>query len=149
MNPIMVIDLGGISDAKAKEIGLLDNSRYGVDDSLSLAGLLKDIGDAEQLAKFLPWSENDLNSIFSTVDIELDELALAEKVLTEPDGEPASARAPKTHTIMRFKVPLGDAEGIASLIARTQKRFGLTSSDDLTNAGDALVQLLQGAGAEE
>lgn len=146
---VPVFNVGAMSDARAKEIGLLDNSRYGVDDTLSLAGLLTEIGDADQLATFLPFSENDLKSIFASVSIDLDALSLAEKVLAEPEQEPASAKAPKTHTIMRFKVPLGDAENIAQAIARCQKRHGLTTSDDLTNAGDALVQLLLGGATNE
>jgi ParB-like chromosome segregation protein Spo0J len=149
LNPVPVFNLGAMSDAQAKEIGLLDNSRYGVDDSLELAELLKGLGDVDQLSSFLPWSENDLRSIFASVDIDVDELGLAEKVLEEPEAEPPSAKAPKTHTMMRFKVPLGDAERIAQLIARTQKRFGYTTADDLTNAGDALVHLLNGADTDE
>ena len=37
---------------------------------------------------------------------------------------------------------LGDAERLTALIAETQKIQGLTTSDELTNAGDALVHLL-------
>jgi hypothetical protein len=43
---------------------------------------------------------------------------------------------------MRFKISLGDAEAISALIEKIQKRHGLTASDELTNAGDALVHIL-------
>jgi hypothetical protein len=49
---------------------------------------------------------------------------------------------------MRFKVPLGDAEKITELIVKVKKRQNFTSSDDLTNAGDALVHQLFEHGRE-
>jgi hypothetical protein len=52
------------------------------------------------------------------------------------------AKTPRTHTIMRFKVALADAERITERIVAVKHEHGLTTSDDLTNAGDALVQIL-------
>lgn len=47
---IPVLNLGVISDAKAKKIGLVDNARYGVDDTISLAKVFEEIGvSPEQL----------------------------------------------------------------------------------------------------
>lgn len=141
---VPVMNLGPISDQEAKEISIADNSRYGIDDTLAFAELLKELGDTGTLQEFLPYTETDFADIFSSVDIALDDLDIEENFEKDEEDtsvEPA-AKAPKTHTIMRFKIPLRDAERITALIASTQKQHGLTDADELTNAGDALVQLL-------
>lgn len=140
---VPVMNVGRIDDKIAKEICLADNSRYGADDTIALAELLNDLGSPQELQSFLPYSDTDLSEIFASTDIALDELDIDEEVAaSDRNQEPASAKTPKTHTIMRFKVPLIDAERITDLIARTQKRHSYDSADELTNAGDALVHLL-------
>jgi len=142
---IPVFNLGFIDDQRAKEISLADNARYGVDDTVELADLLKSMGDLNELTDFLPYGETDFDTIFATTDIALDDLEIDEDFETTdaaPTGEPL-VKQPKTHTIMRFKVPLSDAERITALIAYTQKNQDMTQADALTNAGDALVHLLE------
>ena len=146
---IPIFNLGAIDDDKAKKIALADNARYGADDTIELAKLLESLGDAGDLQDFLPYSSADLSAIFSSVTIALDELDLPESYEEESAAPgPAPESAPKTHTIMRFKVPLGDAEKITELIVKVKKRQNFTSSDDLTNAGDALVHQLFEHGRE-
>lgn len=148
LKEIPVVNLGAIDDARAKEISVLDNSRYGSDDALAFAELLKGMGDAQELQSFLPHSDEDLTAIFSSIDIALDDLEIDGNFeasdVSDDAPEPPAARAPKTHTQMRFKVSLGDAERMTALIAKTMKAQGFTDNDDLTNAGDALVHLLIG-----
>lgn len=142
---VPIVNLGLIDDRRAKEIGVIDNARYGVDDTLSLGEILKDIG-IEDLQDFLPYGETDIAAIFSASDIALDDLEIDESFEkdAENNGEDAekSEKTAKTHTVMRFKLSLGDAERVTALIGRIQKDHGLTTSDDLTNAGDALMQIL-------
>lgn len=143
LEEVPIFNLGVVDDQRAKEIGLADNARYGVDDTIELARLLEEMGNADDLQQFLPYTETDIQSIFSSVNIALDDLDLDENFETpEKDPEPPTLKAPKTHTIMKFKVPLADAERLTALIAKTQKKFGYTASDEMTNAGDALVHLL-------
>lgn len=144
LTEIPIVNLGSIDDQKAKEIGLADNSRYGVDDTLGLAELMKGLGSVEQLSGFLPWTSNDIETMISSVTIDLDALSLTENIIADAEAEKSAPRTPKTHAIMRFKVPLGDHERIAAIIAKTQKEHGFMAADDLTNAGDALVHLLLG-----
>ncbi|QIG69059.1 putative partition ParB-like nuclease protein [Rhizobium phage RHph_N1_10] len=143
---IPVVNLGFIDDLKAKEIGIADNSRYGMDDQIAFAELIKGMGNAEQLKDFLPYTEHDFTDLFTTSEIDLDSLGLDENFEKEPEKdqgeEPVQPKAPKTHTIIRYKVSNRDAEDITALIERTMKDNGFTSSDELTNAGDALVHLL-------
>lgn len=145
---IPIMNLGPISDQEAKEILLADNARYGMDDTLALAEFLKDLGGSE-FQDFLPYTETDIADIFSSLDIALEDLEIEENFEndTANDTSPSEPKAPKTHTIMKFKVPLRDAERITAMIASTQKHHGLTDSDELTNAGDALVQILFETGA--
>jgi ParB-like chromosome segregation protein Spo0J len=148
LTEIPVVNLGRIDDRKAKEISIIDNARYGIDDTLSFSELLKELGNSDVLQTYLPYTETDFAEIFTSADISLEDLGLAENDsdTAEKDEEPKAAKAPKTHTIMRFKVGLADAEKLTALVASTQKKHGLTASDELTNAGDALIQLLFGAG---
>jgi len=142
---IPVFNLGFIDDKQAKEISLVDNARYGVDDTVELADLLKSMGDLADLQDFLPYGETDFDAIFATQDIALDDLEIDEDFEAADDTpvEEPLAKQPKTHTIMRFKVSLSDAERITALIASTQKDQDFDEADALTNAGDALVHLLK------
>lgn len=139
---VPVFNLGRISETKAKEIGLLDNARYGSDDAGELAELLKELGE-DDLTEFMPWSESDLDLMLSASSVDLDDLDVDESD-DEPADEPAETKAPKTHRIMRFKVAIGDDERVSDLIEKTKKRLGYTEADELTNAGDALIALLLG-----
>lgn len=144
LEEIPVVNLGEIDDARAKEISVIDNARYGIDDTLSFAELLKEMGGSDELQEFLPYTETDFAEIFSSADISLEDLEIEENFDREAENAPEekTPRPTKTHTIMRFKIGNRDAERITALVAQTQKAHGLTSSDELTNAGDALVELL-------
>jgi len=146
LDRVPIMNLGPISDKEAKEISLADNARYGADDTLELAKLLKDLGDLDEIQSYLPYADADLTSIFSASDIALDELELDDAFEgnkeKEPEPEIPAIKAAKTHTIMRFKVPLSDAERITEMVTRIQTAHGYTAGDQLTNAGDALVHLL-------
>lgn len=143
LKEVPVFSVGKIDDRRAKEIMLADNARYGADDTISLAELLSEIGEPEEIQQYLPWTEADLTQIFSSVDIALDELELADDFDDRAEKlEEKSSKAPKTHTILRFKVAIPDAERITDMVAKIQKSQGFTKEDELTNAGDALVHLL-------
>lgn len=137
---IQVVNLGRIDDKKAKEISLVDNGRYGADDTLQLAELLEQIGvGADELSSFMPYSESDFASIFSSVNISLDDLDLPDEA--EIPKTPAT-KPVQTHQVMRFKVPVDDVATITDLIERTMKEQKYTDEDSLSNAGNALVYLL-------
>lgn len=140
LKEVPVVNLGVTSDKKAKEIGLVDNGRYGADDTLQLAELLDELGvSSEELASFMPYSESDFASIFSSVSISLDDLDLPDEVETP---QAASPKAMQTHQVMRFKVPVDDVAKITGMVERTMKEQRYTDEDSLSNAGNALVHLL-------
>jgi len=139
---IPIINLGRISDQKAKEISLVDNGRYGSDDTLQLAELLESLGDTHELASFMPYSDADIASIFSSMSIELDSLDIPDEEETPDIPKPLPAQ---THVVMRFKIPVDDSEMVTKLIERVMKTQSFTESDSLTNAGDALVEICKKA----
>ncbi|MCG5512840.1 ParB/RepB/Spo0J family partition protein [Ectothiorhodospira shaposhnikovii] len=141
---VPILNLGKISDDKAKEIALIDNSRYGADDSQKLSEILSELGSPEELATFMPFSQVDFESIFSSTSIELEDLGI------EDDEEPTHIEFPtlpkiQTHQVMRFKVPSEDAARVSEVLERIMKTQGFTEQDSLTNAGDALVWLITNA----
>lgn len=136
---VPIINLGDIDDSKAKEIGLADNGRWGHDDAGLLADVLADL-DTVELSDFLPYTKKDFEAIFTASDVNLDDLNLDDEDddLLDLDDK----KAPPTHTIMRFKVPVLDAETLSARLKRVMEEQDFTSGDSLTNAGDALVYLL-------
>lgn len=140
LKEVPVVNLGRVDDKKAKEIGLVDNGRYGADDMLQLAELLEGLGEAADLATFLPYTDADIATIFSSVNISLDALDLP-----DDDSPPPIPREKpiQTHSIMRFKVPVEDVAMVTEVIERIMKTQKFTQEDSLTNAGHALVHLCQ------
>jgi hypothetical protein len=150
LTEIPVVNLGVIDDLQAKEIGIADNARYGVDDTIAFAELIKGMGNADELKDFLPYTEGDFDDLFASSSIDLDALDLEDGFDTEPEGEDEPEPLPKpvkTHAKMSFKVTLRDSESLTALIEKTKIVHGFTGEDDLTNAGDALVHLLLGSKA--
>lgn len=140
MKQIPVVNLGTISDKKAKEIGLVDNGRYGNDDSIGLAALLDELGSPDELAAFLPFTATDFESIFSSGNIALDDLDSLDDDDTAAPSAPTT-KAPQTHAIMRFKVPVGDVATVTEKIELVMKRQRFSDEDSLANAGNALVHI--------
>ena len=140
LEEVPIISLGKISDEKAKEIGLADNGRWGHDDAGKLAEILAEL-NLEEITMFLPYSDNDLSAIIATSEIDIEDLNLDDEDDVTLSDE---TKAPPTETIMRFKVPVRDAEAISEAVNRVMKEQGFDGSNALTNAGDALVFLLLG-----
>lgn len=141
METIDVYNLGLISDRKAKEISVIDNQHYGVEDSFGLGELLKEIGGNPE--EFLPFSEAELTQIFKNASIDLDSLELPDDVDLIPDYDPeeAQTRARVDHQVMRFKVPIADAERVQRTVEAVIKRQGLKDRDSMLAAGMALVHM--------
>jgi ParB-like chromosome segregation protein Spo0J len=146
LTEVPVVNLGKISEERAKEVMLVDNGRYGDDDALRLAELLSELGSVGEISSFMPYSDADLTAIFASTSIELDDLDI-------PDNEELPPTLPsekpmQTHQIMRFKVPIEDVATITAVIERVMRTQKYTDDDSLTNAGHALVHICS-KGAEE
>lgn len=139
-----VVNLGRIGDRQAKEIGLVDNGRYGEDDLLKLASVMEDIGGVEAV-EFLPFTDKDLASLFEISKIDLEDLDL-------PDGEDAKGDLPETprptvtHQFVKFKLPLADVESVTKLLDEIVKVKGYDKvNDSMEAAGLALVDMAKAA----
>lgn len=141
MATVPVVNLGKVPDKTAKEIGLVDNGRYGEDNSVELAQLLREL-DASEVATFMPFSDDELANIFAVETINLDDLTFDAENDTPTLAEIPDSPAIQTHQILRFKVPLDDAHRVYEVIERVMKEQGFTKEDSLTNAGNALVHIL-------
>lgn len=141
MKTIPTINLGVIDDQKAKEIGLVDNGRYGEDDALALSELLKDMGSVDEILGFLPYTGDELENLFSASSISLDDLDIDDDDGRIPDLP--TIKGTLTHQIMRFKVPVEDSDFVQRLIEATMKSQHYTDDDSMSNAGNALVHLLK------
>lgn len=139
MTTVPVIDLGELDDKTAKEISLVDNGRYGSDDTLQLASLLESLGDPAEIAGFMPYDNKELEAIFSSVNIALDDLELDDSEQNAPPAPPS--RKVQEFQVMRFKIPVDDAAMVSDKIAKIMKEQKFTEDDSLTNAGLALVHL--------
>lgn len=137
---VPIFNLKRISDQKAQEIGLADNGRYGEDDPAALSALLKGLGTAEELSTFLPYTDIDLTNIFAASSIDIDQLGLDGS--TE-EKAPASTKPPATHQVMRFKVPVEKIAVVTERIEQVMRTKNFTADDSLTNAGNALVHILE------
>ena len=138
---IPVINLGVIDDKRAKEISLVDNGRYGEDDTLMLADLLKELGTVDELSSFMPYSDDEFEHILSSSAISFDDLDIDDD---DTDPLPTIAeKAIQTHNIMRFKVPVEDSKFIEKMIEAAMKSQGFTDDDSMMNAGNALVHIMR------
>ncbi len=137
---VTVLDV--MPDDVAKEISLVDNARYGVDDGLKLSEVLESLGDAQDISSFMPYSESELDIFYSSSSIDLDSLDLIEED-DIAEELPVTEKPSQAHRIMRFKVPVEDAHIIEKAIEKAIQENGFVDSDSLTNAGDALVHLMR------
>jgi len=148
LETVPVVNLGAMSDRKAKALGLADNGRYGEDDALRLSSILKDVGLDYEVTDFLPYSDKDLAGIFAAGDIDLDGIGIdpADESAHTDLPEAMSVRPTITHELMRFKVPVEDRERVQALFDRVIKQQGLaTEQDSLVAAGMALVAVAKAA----
>src|SRR5690606_29168525 len=102
-----------------------------------LSELLAELG-AEVIDTTLPFSTEELAALGSDVEIDFDALG----VETPEEEAPKPAKAVRTHVMQRFKVPVDDADRVTDTFEAIMREQGFTDSDSLSNAGDALVWLV-------
>jgi ParB-like chromosome segregation protein Spo0J len=147
MTTVPIFNLGAVDDQAAQEIGVLDNSRYGQDDATALSRLLNELGSPAELATFMAFDTSELDAIHKLSTIDLDRLGLEDEDAPAPETKPV--KEARTHTIMRFKVPIADQHKVEDRIKSVIAAQGYADSDSMVNAGDALVWLALHATAEE
>lgn len=146
LTEVPAIILSNLSDDQAKEITLSDNARYGIDDTLKLSELLGQM-DTAAVEAILPWSTGDIAALTASLAVDVDDLDLDTPIMPDKDDDQQDdplPKAAKTHQMMRFRLGLADASRVAARLNAIMVQEGFNTSDDLTNAGDALAFLLLG-----
>lgn len=146
LEEVPVLVLQDISDDQAKKISLVDNQRYGNDDSIMLADIIKDVGGVSELIDIMPASEADLSAIMKEAEVDFDTLGLDmdDDEDTPDDADRPAEKPARTHDLVKFRMTLRDAELVRQKIEKTISREGLSGEDDMTSAGNALALLLLG-----
>ena len=110
ISEIPIINLGNISDDKAKKMGLIDNGRYGSDDFVELQELINSLESPNELLEVLPYSLEDFEGIFKADEIDLDNIPSFEENSEIEDSDETEnnfvQKLPETHAIVKFKIPL-------------------------------------------
>ena len=127
MGPI--INVGVIDDQKAKEICLADNARYGSNNADLFSDLLSSMEvSLDELSEFLPGHFDE--ATFDNTDVDLDSLDV------EVDRKPKDS----THTTLKFRVPIVDANVITEKVNQVVDERGLSENNSSTEAaGEALL----------
>lgn len=141
IDKIPIFNIGAVDNKKAKEISILDNGRYGADDIVSLGNLLKEIGSLEELTSFMPMQLEELEAIESSSLIDLDTIGEDDSLIESDEIVEKPTKRVKTHTTMRFTVPVENHGFIERVIADIIREQGFDDADVQINAGDALMSL--------
>lgn len=160
---VQVYNLGIIDDIKAKQISILDNERYGEDDAIGLDKLLQEIQqsldyDLSTIAPFditldtaiMPKSEIEIPDEFADDLRALDDISKKESKEDEiVERETKSKADANPFQIMRFKVSIEDAPRIIRVIEKMVKEHGIKTGNEMENAGEALVYIIDEYYGEE
>lgn len=125
---VPIVNLGELDDSRAKEISLVDNTRYGEDDTELLSKLLDEI-DTELLTAIMPDAPETLP------DIEDASKAIEEEIERERSEE-------SEFKTLKFKLDIDRAEEIEAVLSITAHDKGFTFPDGYSNWSEALYHLL-------
>lgn len=126
LETIPIINLGDISDERAKEISLVDNTRYGKDDIELLNKLLDEI---------------DTTLLESIMPDEIVELPEIEPFDLEGEGK-GEEREEDEYKTLHFKYPIDKAEEVEAVLARLAYDKGFKYRDGYTNYPEALYYIV-------
>lgn len=143
---VPTINLGVISDEKAKKITLAANAQYGENDSIALRDMLAEIGDIADLAAILPDSQESLEEIANLAttasDIDWDSLGVDDD--EDYEYEPQSSAAPTIqHKAIKIKLEIDQAQLVESTLSIIMKRIGADDPDAAVNRGAAIEYLVK------
>lgn len=92
MTEVRIIDLGEVSDERAKQLTIILNELGGSPDQVRLADLLRDINtdvSFDELLKVMPYSEKELDALIGSVDFSFDSLSDEDTRSKEEAAAPA------------------------------------------------------------
>ena len=143
ISTVPVISVGKISDLVAKQMSLVDNERYGEDDQVALQRLIEEIQSEldYQLSEIAPYDDELARE--SAIDLEmLEALSRGDEEPVEKDSREKAERVGAEHQTMRFKVTFDASDRVTETIKSIIKEQAINTGNDMENAGEALVWLV-------
>ena len=147
ISTVPVISVGKISDLVAKQMSLVDNERYGEDDQVALQRLIEE-SQSEldyQLSEIAPYDDELAATLAreSAIDLEmLEALSRGDEEPIEKDSREKAERVGAEHQTMRFKVTFDASDRVTETIKSIIKEQAINTGNDMENAGEALVWLV-------
>ncbi|GJG78416.1 TPA: ParB/RepB/Spo0J family partition protein [Klebsiella pneumoniae] len=147
ISAVPVISVGKISDLVAKQMSLVDNERYGGDDQVALQRLIEEIQSEldYQLSEIAPYDDELAATLAreSAIDLEmLEALSRGDEEPVEKDSREKAERVGAEHQTMRFKVTFDASDRVTETIKSIIKEQAINTGNDMENAGEALVWLV-------
>ena len=147
ISTVPVISVGKISDLVAKQMSLVDNERYGEDDQVALQRLIEEIQSEldYQLSEIAPYDDELAATLAreSAIDLEmLEALSRGDEEPIEKDSREKAERVGAEHQTMRFKVTFDASDRVTETIKSIIKEQEINTGNDMENAGEALVWLV-------
>ena len=147
ISTVPVILVGKISDLVAKQMSLVDNERYGEDDQVALQRLIEEIQSEldYQLSEIAPYDDELAATLAreSAIDLEmLEALSRGDEEPIEKDSREKAERVGAEHQTMRFKVTFDASDRVTETIKSIIKEQAINTGNDMENAGEALVWLV-------
>ncbi|HBM2963449.1 ParB/RepB/Spo0J family partition protein (plasmid) [Klebsiella pasteurii] len=147
ISTVPVLSVGKISDLVAKQMSLVDNERYGEDDQVALQRLIEEIQSEldYQLSEIAPYDDELAATLAreSAIDLEmLEALSRGDEEPIEKDSREKAERVGAEHQTMRFKVTFDASDRVTETIKSIIKEQAINTGNDMENAGEALVWLV-------
>ncbi|HBW8880920.1 TPA: chromosome partitioning protein ParB [Klebsiella pneumoniae] len=147
ISTVPVISVGKISNLVAKQMSLVDNERYGEDDQVALQRLIEEIQSEldYQLSEIAPYDDELAATLAreSAIDLEmLEALSRGDEEPIEKDSREKAERVGAEHQTMRFKVTFDASDRVTETIKSIIKEQAINTGNDMENAGEALVWLV-------
>lgn len=147
ISTVPVISVGKISDLVAKQMSLVDNERYGEDDQIALQRLIEEIQSQidYRLSDIAPFDDEIAATLAKEAAIDLEAL----EALSRGDDEPIETdkrekleRAGAEHQTLRFKVTFDASDRVTDVIQSIIANQEINTGNEMENAGEALVWLI-------
>ena len=142
---IQVVNLGKISDTRAKQISVLDNERFGEDDEVAFQRLLEDIqSDLEYDLSDIMRVEFDLDKVMSLSSIDTDSLLdeLDDELSDTPSRTKDAIADSDDKTMLRFRFDQDEAVVVRQAILDIIESQAIKTGNEFDDAGEALFFII-------
>lgn len=142
MTEVPIVDLGRLSDARAKTLTELLNKLRGENDPMRWAAMVQEINLQEpELVQFLPYQEVELQALLRSSEVDWEQLATQNQ---EPHAGPNAQRDAAGKLFKKFSVSLPEAT-MDRVVDLMRKIKAARKLDDDAAAFKVLLDMAEGA----